>query len=143
MLAGLHYLHSNFFIHRDLKPDNLMFASDGTLKFIDFGIAKKFGDEVPYSKNVMALCYRPPEILFGSTYYGPSADIWSAGCILGEMLLKVPIFPGHEPTEMLNKIFTIRGTPDQDQDWVNAKVLENYLIFPTTKAKDWKEIFPN
>ena len=94
MLAGLHYLHSNFIIHRDLKPDNLMFSSDGTLKFIDFGIAKKFGDEVPFSKNVMALCYRPPEILFGSTYYGPSADIWSAGCILGELLLKLPIFPG-------------------------------------------------
>ena len=96
MISGLHYLHSNFIIHRDLKPDNLMFADDGTLKFIDFGMAKKFGEEVALSKNLMALCYRPPEILFGGTYYGPSADIWSAGCMLAELLIKRPLFAGVE-----------------------------------------------
>ena len=94
MISGLHHLHSNFVVHRDLKPDNLMFASDGTLKFIDFGMAKKFGEEIPLSQNLMALSYRPPEILFGGRYYGPSADIWSAGCILAEILIKLPIFGG-------------------------------------------------
>ena len=94
MLSGLHYLHSNFILHRDLKPDNLMLANDGTLKFIDFGMARSYGQEVAYSQNQITFCYRPPEILFGAAFYGPSADIWSAGCILAEMLIKRPLFPG-------------------------------------------------
>lgn len=51
ILAGLHHMHANFVIHRDLKPDNLMLSRDGTLKFIDFGMAKRFEEEVPLSKN--------------------------------------------------------------------------------------------
>ena len=43
ILSGLHHMHSNFIMHRDLKPDNLMMASDGTLKFIDFGMARSYG----------------------------------------------------------------------------------------------------
>ena len=43
MLSGLHYLHSNFIMHRDLKPDNMMIAEDGTLKLIDFGMSKNYG----------------------------------------------------------------------------------------------------
>ena len=145
MFSGLHYLHSNFIIHRDLKPDNFMFAADGTLKFIDFGMAKKFGEELPLSKNLMALCYRPPEILFGGTYYGPSADMWSMGCIFAELLMKRPLFGGGDIADQLNKIFTIRGTPDQDPDLKKSiHILEKYLHFtPPTKAKEWKDLFPN
>jgi serine/threonine protein kinase len=94
LFAGLHYLHSNYIMHRDLKPENLMLSNDGTLKFIDFGMAKKFGDTVRYSQNTITLFYRPPEILFGAHYYGPSADMWSAGCILAEIMMKRPLFPG-------------------------------------------------
>ena len=99
MLAGLHYLHSNFIIHRDMKPDNLMLACDGTLKFIDFGMVKSFGREIPFSQNQLTLQYRPPEILFGAKHYGPSADIWSAGCVLAELLIKVPLFCGTKPLD--------------------------------------------
>lgn len=42
-LSGLHYMHENFYLHRDLKPDNLMLAADGTLKFIDFGMVRSYG----------------------------------------------------------------------------------------------------
>ena len=94
MLAGIHYLHSNFILHRDLKPDNLMLASDGTLKIIDFGMARSYGQEMPFSQFQITFVYRPPEIFFGASYYGPSADIWSAGCIMAEMLIKRPLFPG-------------------------------------------------
>ena len=117
MLSGLHYLHSNFILHRDLKPDNFMLANDGTLKFIDFGMARSYSQEVAYSQNQITFCYRPPEILFGAAFYGPSADIWSAGCILAEMLIKRPLFPGARTLDQLNRIFAIRGTPDQDQEW--------------------------
>ena len=99
MLAGLHHLHSNFILHRDLKPDNLMLATDGTLKFIDFGMARSYGQEVPFSQNQITLVYRPPEIFFGAKYYGASADIWSAGCIMAELLIKRPLFPGSRSLE--------------------------------------------
>jgi serine/threonine protein kinase len=49
LFSGLQYLHSNFIMHRDLKPENLMLSKDGTLKFIDFGMAKAFGETVKYS----------------------------------------------------------------------------------------------
>ena len=81
-------------MHRDLKPENLMLSHDGCLKFIDFGMAKTFGETVRYSQNTITLFYRPPEILFGAHYYGPSADMWSAGCILAEIVMKRPLFPG-------------------------------------------------
>lgn len=51
ILSGLHFMHSSFILHRDLKPDNLMLASDGTLKFIDFGMARYYGQELPFSQN--------------------------------------------------------------------------------------------
>jgi serine/threonine protein kinase len=49
LLSGLQYLHSNYIMHRDLKPENLMLSRDGNLKFIDFGMAKAFGETVKYS----------------------------------------------------------------------------------------------
>ena len=51
MLSGLQFLHANFILHRDMKPDNFMLADDGTLKFIDFGMARCYGEEAPLSQN--------------------------------------------------------------------------------------------
>ena len=120
-----------------------MLTSDGTLKFIDFGMAKRFEEEVPLSKNQITFVYRPPEILFGAAYYGPSADIWSAGCILAELLIKRPLFPGSTFIDQLSRIFSIRGTPDNDPEWKNVRILSNFKRFTPTAPKPWKELFPN
>lgn len=88
ILEGIHYLHSNFIMHRDMKPENLMLTDHGQLKIIDFGMAKQFGPVVQHSKNNITLVYRPPEILMGTWFYGPSADMWSVGCILAELLMR-------------------------------------------------------
>jgi cyclin-dependent kinase 7 len=101
MFSGLQFLHSNYIMHRDLKPENLMLSRDGNLKFIDFGMSKQFGETVKFSQNTMTLLYRPPEILFGSRYYGPSADMWSAGCIFAEIMMKKPLFPGFSEQDQL------------------------------------------
>lgn len=143
MLSGLQYLHQNFLMHRDIKPDNMMLAADGTLKFIDFGMARSYGSEVPFSQNQITFVYRPPEIFFGAMYYGPSADIWSIGCILAELLIKHPLFPGNRALDQLNRIFAVRGTPDNDSDWDNVRLLQNYKQFSQTKETPLKELFPN
>lgn len=67
----------------------------GDLKLIDFGLAKSYGTpERQHTKNLVTRYYRSPEMLFGAQYYGPMVDMWSAGCILGELLIRRPLFPG-------------------------------------------------
>ena len=81
-------------MHRDLKPDNMMFDNTGTLKLIDFGMAKQFGAEIQHSQFHFTLAYRPPEIILGAKYYGPASDMWSVGCILAEIVMRQVFFPG-------------------------------------------------
>jgi serine/threonine protein kinase len=69
--------------------------SKGELKIIDFGLAKYYGSpNKAYSTGVVTRHYRSPELLFGAKYYGPAIDMWSLGCILGELLLRNTMFPG-------------------------------------------------
>ena len=72
-----------------------MISADGTVKLIDFGLAKNYGTpEKQHSKNVTTRQYKAPEILFGARHYGPAIDMWGVGCILAELLLREPLFPG-------------------------------------------------
>ena len=65
-----------------MKPNNLLIASNGQLKLGDFGLARLFGSlNRRFTHQFFALCYRAPELLFGSKHYGPVVDIWAAGCI--------------------------------------------------------------
>lgn len=67
----------------------------GEVKLGDFGLARLWSAEDrarPYTNKVITLWYRPPELLLGEERYGPAVDVWSMGCILGELFLKHPIF---------------------------------------------------
>ena len=97
-LLGLEYLHMNWILHRDLKPNNLLVDSKGCLKLGDFGLAKQFGSpNRVYTHIVVTRWYRAPELLFGAKNYGVGVDIWAVGCILAELLLRlvlnIKIFP--------------------------------------------------
>ena len=88
-LLGLEYLHMNWILHRDLKPNNLLVDSKGCLKLGDFGLAKQFGSpNRVYTHIVVTRWYRAPELLFGAKNYGVGVDIWAVGCILAELLLR-------------------------------------------------------
>ena len=93
-------------MHRDIKPDNILIDASGKLKLADFGLAKKASFLQRRKSNaIVSLWYRAPEIILGSEDYFLGVDMWSVGCIFGELMSKSPILMYKNDTEMLNKIF--------------------------------------
>ncbi|CAF1589523.1 unnamed protein product [Adineta ricciae] len=131
LLNGLDFCHTNKIFHRDLKPQNLLLDTNGTLKIADFGLARDA--TIPnraYSKDIVTLWYRPPEILLGSDVYSSAVDIWSAGCIFAEMLRTAPLFKGDCEISQLFCIFHILGTPNEKL-WPGVTLLPHYTCdFP-------------
>ena len=121
LLAGLAAVHAVGLLHRDLKPDNLLFAPNGDLKLADFGHAARApagspltaATEPPMWHEVVTLWYRAPELLCGAKFHGPPVDIWAAGCIFGELLLRQPLFCATEdsPLKQMAAIIRLLGTP--------------------------------
>lgn len=86
-IQALSYLHSNKFMHRDLKPSNLLINSKGEIVLTDFDLAKRIPKKYEnMTKNLVTRWYRAPEILYGSKSYDESVDIWSFGCVMGELI---------------------------------------------------------
>ena len=117
IVKGLKFMHSAEVIHRDLKPSNLLLNSDCHLKICDFGLARSLAvDRNDVKDNVLTeevatRWYRAPEVLLGSNFYDKSADIWSVGCILAEILIGKPIFPGNSTLNQLERILSFTGKP--------------------------------
>ena len=88
------------------------------------------------------MLYKPPEILFGASHYGPTADVWSTGCILAELVMKRPLFPGSSAIDMLQRIFALRGTPDTVEDWKSVDRLEQFIEFGKTLPQAWADCLP-
>jgi len=100
LLKALKYVHSAQIIHRDLKPSNILLDAECNLKVADFGLARSLITDSPdqgavLTEYVATRWYRAPEILLGSTKYSKAVDMWSVGCILGEMINGKAIFPGN------------------------------------------------
>eukprot|EP01018_Ginkgo_biloba_P002117 Gb_06096 [translate_table: standard] len=118
-LLGLQHCHENQVLHRDIKGANLLINNHGILKIADFGLARSTHccyedhDGQGFTNNVVTRWYRPPELLLGATKYGSEVDIWSAGCIFGELLLGEPLVPGKTEADQLDKIFKLCGTPNE------------------------------
>ncbi|KAJ7523784.1 hypothetical protein O6H91_18G062600 [Diphasiastrum complanatum] len=127
LLTGLHYCHVNQVLHRDIKGSNLLIDNNGNLKLADFGLARSFSNDQNgvLTNRVITLWYRPPELLMGSTRYGPAVDMWSVGCIFAELLNAKPILPGKNEQEQLSKIFELCGTADEST-WPGVSKLPWY-----------------
>lgn len=112
VFRGLRYLHENFIVHRDLKVSNLLLTDKGCVKIADFGLARLFGIPLkPMTPKVVTLWYRSPELLLNSQTQTTAIDMWSAGCILGELLAHKPLLPGRSEINQLDLIIDLLGTP--------------------------------
>ncbi|KAJ0436389.1 putative protein-serine/threonine kinase CMGC-CDK-CRK7-CDK9 family [Helianthus annuus] len=136
LLSGLDHCHKNGVLHRDIKGSNLLIDNDGILKIADFGLACFYDPQnrQPMTSRVVTLWYRPPELLLGATYYGVGVDMWSAGCILAELLAGKPIMPGRTEVEQLHKIFKLCGSPSEEY-WKKYRLPNTTLFKPRQPYK--------
>ncbi|EPE03290.1 cyclin-dependent kinase g-1 [Ophiostoma piceae UAMH 11346] len=132
LAAGVAYLHSHWILHRDLKTSNLLLNNRGQLKIADFGMARYYSDDdstnggggAHLTPLVVTLWYRAPELLLGARRYGRAVDMWSVGCIFGELLTREPLLQGKNEADELARIFDLCGVPT-DTTWPGFRRLPN------------------
>uniref|UniRef100_A0A3Q2FD71 cyclin-dependent kinase n=1 Tax=Cyprinodon variegatus TaxID=28743 RepID=A0A3Q2FD71_CYPVA len=133
LLRGVRHLHDNWILHRDLKTSNLLLSHKGILKIGDFGLAREYGSPLKqYTPVVVTLWYRSPELLLGAKEYSTAVDMWSVGCIFGELLTQKPLFPGKSEIDQINKIYKDLGSPSE-------KIWPGYSELPAVKKMSFTE----
>ncbi|XP_069796214.1 glycogen synthase kinase-3 beta-like isoform X2 [Narcine bancroftii] len=141
LFQSLAYIHAQGVCHRDIKPQNMLVDPEtAVLKLCDFGSAKQLVKGEPNVAYICSRYYRAPELIFGATDYTTNIDIWSAGCVLAELLLGQPIFPGDNGVDQLVEIIKVLGTPTREQI---REMNRNYteFRFPQIKAHPWAKVF--
>ncbi|KAH7429600.1 hypothetical protein KP509_09G058100 [Ceratopteris richardii] len=139
---ALAYIHGAVGVcHRDIKPQNLLVnPQTHQLKLCDFGSAKIL---IKGETNISYICsryYRAPELIFGAVEYTTAIDIWSMGCVMAELMLGQPIFPGESGVDQLVEIIKVLGTPTREEiKCMNPNYTD--FKFPQIKAHPWHKIF--
>lgn len=157
LFRSLAYIHSQGICHRDIKPQNLLLdPSTGVLKLCDFGSAKILVENEPNVSYICSRYYRAPELIFGATNYTTKigkyrlskdmeglltfiADVWSTGCVMAELMLGQPLFPGESGIDQLVEIIKVLGTPTREQiRTMNPNYMEHK--FPQIKAHPFGKV---
>ncbi|KAJ1947299.1 hypothetical protein FBU59_001890 [Linderina macrospora] len=140
LLRGLEYCHQNFVVHRDLKLPNALLTKSGDVKIADFGLARLFHQpRRPMTPRVATLWYRAPELLLGAVDYSPAIDMWSMGCVFGELLVHKPFLPGSSEQQQMNLIVDMIGAPNE-RIWPGFRSLPlgTSMTFPENKFNNLK-----
>ena len=141
MFKALAFIHSLGCCHRDIKPSNLLVDPNKahTLKICDFGSVVRLLKGEKHSSYICSRYYRAPELIFGSTEYNTKIDIWSAGCVIVEMLIGQPIFPGESGVDQLVEIMKVLGSPDQAEvEKMNKNYVDVDFKFEVVPVHGWK-----
>lgn len=147
---GLKYIHSANVIHRDLKPSNLLINRNCELKIGDFGMARGLSstpeDHSTFlTEYVATRWYRAPELMLSFSEYTVALDMWSLGCIFGEMIGRRQLFPGKNYVNQLQLVLSVVGTPtDEYIESIGSDKVKTYLkTLPERKPVDLSVLFPN
>lgn len=138
---ALAYCHARNICHRDIKPQNLLLDPESHIvKLCDFGSAKRLKESEPNVSYICSRYYRAPELIFESAYYKTTIDLWSLGCVIGELFLGTPLFQGDKSVDQLVEIIKVLGTPTKEEIMaMNSEYTQTK--FPVVKALPWKVVF--
>jgi|EP00927_Polykrikos_kofoidii_P011492 serine/threonine protein kinase len=115
--SGIEYCHGTGILHRDVKPQNIL-VDVKSMRFVlaDFGLARSFSTPLKiYTRDVVTLWYKAPEVLLGQNKYGPGLDIWALGCVMYQMVTGTALFRGDSEIGTIFQIFMLLGTPTEDE----------------------------
>ncbi|XP_009469933.1 PREDICTED: mitogen-activated protein kinase 15 [Nipponia nippon] len=151
LLKATKFIHSGNVIHRDQKPSNILLDADCFVKLCDFGLARSLCQmnedqgNPALTEYVATRWYRAPEILLSSRSYTKGVDMWSIGCILGELLLGKPLFPGTSTVNQIEQILRVIPAPSPEdilamQSDYRASVINR---MSTRQRVTFEEILPS
>lgn len=164
LLQAIAACHAEGFIHRDIAPANVLITSSGNVKLADFGQARKLQQNNSMNNNAVDTTttnnhivdsieerdtmtpqvgtqwYRAPELLLGSRHHTPGIDMWSAGCLIAELIKGEPLFPGRGDIDQLLKVCEALGTMDEEK-WPGVVNLPHWekILLPAKTGQRWKE----
>lgn len=159
LLSALSHVHSQGYIHRDVKPENCLINSKTMeLKLADFGSATEPSNgNTPLTEYIATRWYRAPECLLTPGNYGVEIDIWAVGCVFYELITKKPLFPGANAVDQLKCIHSVIGEPSPEtlsrmhtsktklNEFSKSSQKSQYFTFnnPKSNPLGFKKLLPN